>query len=80
MTYTFKTVNSRWKCPPQIGHLSNPTGLHLGSELGTGGRRKWAEYHLPTAALLGSELQGIAMILLPPGWSLTSDAGAVTAC
>lgn len=38
-----------------------------------------AEYHLPTASLLGSELQGTAMVLLSPGWSLTSNIGAVTA-
>lgn len=79
MTYMFKTVSSGQKCPPQIRHLSNPTGLRLGSELGTGLEEEMAEYHLPTASLLGSELQGTATVLLSPGWSLTSDIGAVTA-
>lgn len=57
-----------------------PRDCTSGQSWGQGGRRKRAEYHLPTASLLGSEPQGTAMILLPPGWSLTSDAGAVTAC
>lgn len=53
MTYTFKTVSSGRKCPPQIGHLSNPTGLHLRSELGTELEEEMAEYHLPATEKQG---------------------------
>lgn len=57
-------------------HLQN---CILDQRWGRGLMKKPCWIHLPISATLGSELQGVSMILLPTG-SLTSDPGAVVTC